>query len=147
MLKNNLPKRLISFDYGDRSIGVAYGQIVTRQAAPLKALKAKNGQPNWDDVQKLIKEWQPDLLLIGNPLNMDGTEQELTFKAKKFGNRLHGRFGLPIELVDERLTTAEAKARLFEDGGFRALQKDAIDSESAVIILESWFEQNVERLS
>ncbi|NVJ60736.1 MAG: Holliday junction resolvase RuvX [Gammaproteobacteria bacterium] len=141
------PKMILSFDFGDKSIGVACGQAITRRASPLKALRAKNGQPNWDEVGKLFKEWQPDLLLVGNPLNMDGTEQELTLRAQKFAKRLHGRFALPFELVDERLTTAEAKQRLFEDGGFRALQKGAIDSESAVIILESWFEQNADRLN
>ena len=147
MHKTQLPKLLLSFDFGERSIGVACGQIITRRASPLKALKAKNGQPNWEDVDKLIKKWQPNLLLVGNPLNMDGSQQELTLRAQKFAKRLHGRFGLPFELVDERLTTAEAKARLFEDGGYRALRKDAIDSESAVIILEAWFEQNAQRLS
>ena len=71
---------------------------------------------------------------------MDGSEQELTVRAKKFANRLHGRFGLPVETHDERLTTVDAKAQLFERGGYRKLKKDAIDSHSAILILESYME-------
>ena len=132
-------QQLLGFDFGERTIGVAYGQSVTQTARPLIALKAKAGQPDWEQVASLLKEWKPDALVVGSPLNMDGTEQELTAKAKKFANRLHGRFGLPVLLVDERLTTVEAKARLFEQGGYKSLQKDAIDNASAVLILESWF--------
>ncbi len=134
-------QKLLAFDFGDRSIGVAVGQSITKTASPLAALKAKNGQPNWEEVEKLIQQWKPDAFVVGCPLNMDGTEQELTLRARKFGNRLHGRFGIPLEMVDERLTTVEAKSRLFEEGGYRALQKDAIDSASAVLILESWFSE------
>lgn len=129
----------MGFDFGDRSIGVAIGQSITGNARPLQALKAKNGQPDWSIVEKLIREWKPDALIVGCPLNMDGTEQELTLRARKFGKRLQGRFGIAVEMVDERLTTVEAKARLFEEGGYRALQKDAVDNVSATIILESWF--------
>ncbi len=135
-------QRVLGFDFGDKSIGVAYGQSITQTAKPLAALKAKDGQPDWNIVEKLIKEWQPQAFIVGNPLNMDGTEQLLTLRAKKFGNKLHGRFGLPLEMMDERLTTVEAKAQLFEQGGYRALQKDHIDSLSAVLIIESWFSEN-----
>ncbi len=134
----------MGFDFGDRSIGVAVGQIITQSARPLTALKARDGQPDWEIVSKLIKEWKPDLLIVGCPLNMDGSEQELTIRARKFAKRLHGRFGLPVEQIDERLTTVEAKSRLFEEGGYRALSKGAVDNASAVIILESWFSENAE---
>lgn len=90
----------------------------------------------------MLNEWQPDLLVVGLPLNMDGTEQELTARARKFANRLHGRFGKPVELQDERLSTVEARADLFERGGFRALNKGQVDATSAVIILESWFKSS-----
>jgi putative Holliday junction resolvase len=73
---------------------------------------------------------------------MDGTEQPLTERARKFANRLHGRFGVQIALHDERLSTVEARANLFDHGGFRALDKGSVDSASAVVILESWFEQH-----
>ena len=131
----------MAFDYGTKSIGVAIGQQLTATASPLDALKANDGVPNWDILQKLIEEWQPDFLVVGLPLNMDGTEQEVTQRAKKFANRLHGRFGKQVELCDERLSTTDARARLFEEGGYRNLQKGKIDSMSACVILESYFEQ------
>ena len=79
-------------------------------------------------------------MVVGLPLNMDGTEQPLTDRARKFSQRLHGRFGVRVELHDERLSTVEARAELFAHGGFRALNKGSVDSLSAVIILESWFD-------
>jgi putative Holliday junction resolvase len=91
----------------------------------------------------LLKEWQPDLVVVGLPLNMDGTEQPVTEQARKFANRLHGRFGVQIALHDERLSTVEARANLFDRGGFRALDKGSVDSASAVVILESWFERQL----
>lgn len=130
----------LGFDFGTRHIGIAYGQEITGSARPLKAIKAKDGVPNFDLIEALIKEWQPDILVVGLPLNMDGTEQPFTARAKKFANRLHGRFGLSVEMQDERLTTADAKQSLFNQGGYRNLQKDNIDCQSAVVILESWFE-------
>ncbi|MCW2477258.1 MULTISPECIES: Holliday junction resolvase RuvX [unclassified Symbiopectobacterium] len=132
-------RTLMAFDFGTKSIGVAIGQEVTGTARPLTAFKAQDGVPDWNQVEKILNEWQPDLLVVGLPLNMDGTEQELTARARKFANRLHGRFGKPVELQDERLSTVEARADLFERGGFRALNKGQVDATSAVIILESWF--------
>lgn len=131
---------LLGFDFGTKSIGVAVGQQLTGTARALTALKAQDGSPDWKLIEKLLKEWQPDYVVVGLPLNMDGTEQELTARARKFANRLHGRFGVRVELQDERLSTVEARADLFERGGFRALQKGQVDSQSAVIILEDWFD-------
>lgn len=133
-------RTLLGFDFGTRSIGVAIGQEITGSAQPLSALKANDGVPNWDQLATLLKEWQPDLLVVGLPLNMDGTEQPLTQRARKFANRLHGRFGYVVELQDERLTTTDARARLFERGGYRALEKGKVDGISAMLILESWME-------
>lgn len=133
---------MLSFDFGTKSIGVAIGQQLTGTARPLPALKANDGVPDWNKIEALLKEWQPDRVVVGLPLNMDGTEQPLTARARKFANRLHGRFGVQIELHDERLSTVEARAELFERGGFRALSKGSVDSLSAVIILESWFENH-----
>lgn len=132
---------LIAFDFGTKSIGVAVGQRITGTARPLSALKAQDGTPDWNAVEKILTEWQPDAVIVGLPLNMDGTEQPLTARARKFANKLHGRFGVKIELHDERLSTVEARAGLFEHGGYRALNKGRVDSASAVIILESYFEQ------
>ncbi|MBT0723542.1 Holliday junction resolvase RuvX [Rosenbergiella sp. S61] len=131
---------IIAFDFGTRSIGIAVGQTLTATASPLSAVKAQDGVPDWNVIEKVVNEWQPDYLVVGLPLNMDGSEQELTQRAKKFANRLHGRLGKKVELQDERLSTTEARSRLFEKGGFKSLSKGRVDSQSAVIILESWFE-------
>ncbi|WP_095498678.1 Holliday junction resolvase RuvX [Paraferrimonas haliotis] len=133
---------VLGFDFGTKSIGVAVGQAITGSASPLAALKARDGIPNWNAIQAIINEWQPDLIVVGLPLNMDGSEQAFTARAKKFGQRLHGRFGVEVCLQDERLTTADAKQRLFELGGFKKLQKGQIDSVSAVLIVESYFESS-----
>lgn len=134
--------QVIGFDFGTHSIGVAVGQTVTGTASPLTALKAKDGQPNWDAVAKLLADWQPELLVVGLPLNMDGTEQPLTDLARKFANRLHGRFGIKVALQDERLTTVAAKEDLFGRGGYKQLQKGKVDSAAAQLILEDFFSQN-----
>lgn len=135
-------KTIIAFDFGTLSIGIAIGQEITATARPVTAIKAKDGKPNWLDIKKIIQEWQPELAIVGLPLNMDGTEQPISNQARKFAHRLHGRFGIQVTLHDERLTTIEARAQLFNQGGYRALNKSKIDSISAVIILESWFEQH-----
>lgn len=132
---------LLAFDFGTKSIGVAVGQSITGTARPLGALKARDGIPDWAALERILKEWQPDEVIVGLPLNMDGSEQPLTARARKFANRLHGRFGVPVRLHDERLTTVEARADLFSHGGYRALDKGSVDSASAVVILESWFER------
>lgn len=88
----------------------------------------------------LYDEWMPNIVVVGLPLNMDGTEQDVTHRAKKFANRLHGRFRKPVETWDERLSTADAKAILFELGGYKKLSKDKVDSVSACVIFQSWAE-------
>ncbi|MFQ3175410.1 MAG: putative Holliday junction resolvase [Psychromonas sp.] len=134
------PSNLLSFDFGTKSIGVATGQMITATAQPLSAIKANDGIPNWDIVEKVIRDWMPDLIVVGLPLNMDGSEQPITQRAKKFANRLNGRFGVKVALQDERLTTASAKEFIFTHGGYKALEKGKIDSVSAALILESWME-------
>ncbi|GAB3003371.1 Holliday junction resolvase RuvX [Psychrosphaera aestuarii] len=134
------PQTIMGIDFGTGSIGFAIGQSLTGTGSPIKALKAKEGVPNWDEVEKLLKEWQPDLVVVGLPLNMDGTEQLVTQKAKKFANRVHGRFGVQIHMHDERLSTTDAKASLFASGGYKNLKKGNVDAQSAVVILESYFE-------
>ena len=135
-------RTIIAFDFGTKSIGAAIGQEITGTARPLTSFKAQEGSPDWQKVEKILKEWQPDLVVVGLPLNMDGTEQPVTAQARKFANRLHGRFGIQIALHDERLSTVEARAHLFDRGGFKALDKGSVDAASAVIILESWFDQH-----
>ncbi|CCQ09933.1 Putative Holliday junction resolvase YggF [Pseudoalteromonas luteoviolacea B = ATCC 29581] len=134
-------RHVLGFDFGTKSIGVAIGQEVTGTANSLGAFKARDGIPDWHAIEKLINEWQPDLIVVGLPLNMDGTNQQITFAAKKFANRLHNLSRLPVETHDERLTSTDARARLFEQGGYKNLAKDNVDGMAAAIILESYFEQ------
>ena len=132
---------ILAFDYGTHKIGVASGNSLLGTATPLKALPCKNTQPNWDDIAALLKEWEPEGLVVGLPLNMDGSESESTARAKKFANRLKGRFGMKVWLVDERLSTREARERT----GIR--QADSrVDSMAAVIIAEGFLSEGGEAL-
>lgn len=128
----------ISFDFGMKSIGVAIGQTITGTASPLSALKAADGIPDWSLIESLINEWSPHCLLVGTPLNMDGSEQTLTQCARRFAGRLRHKFNINVFEFDERLSTVEAKQKLFELGGFKKLKKDKIDSVSACLIYETW---------
>lgn len=134
----------LAFDFGTKSIGCAVGQSITGTAQALPAFKAQDGIPNWEQIEKCLREWKPQVVVVGLPLNMDGSEQDLTLRAKKFAQRLHGRFGVNVVLQDERLTTTEARAEIFQRGGFKALNKGKIDGISACLILESWFENSAE---
>lgn len=133
-------KQALSFDYGIKRIGVAVGQTITGTASPLHPLKAKDGIPNWQEIEALIKEWQPDILLVGLPLNMDGTESDMSKRARKFANRLHGRFGKPFEMVDERLSSEEIKYDL-RDQGIHDFGAHSVDGMVAKILFESWVAQ------
>lgn len=133
---------LLGFDFGMKRIGVAVGQTVTKTARPLTTLKANQGVPQWDMLNKLIKIWHPDGLIIGIPLNMDGTEQPLTLAARNFAQSLQTRYQLPVYEMDERLSTKDARERLFEQGGFKALQNGQVDSVAAQLILQNWLAQN-----
>ena len=135
-------KTLLAFDYGTKNIGTACGQTITGTANSLTPLKAKEGIPDWVQVEKLIQEWQPDLVLVGLPLNMDDSESELSTRARKFANRLQGRFGVKIEMVDERLTSFEAKGEVMSRGGSRDYKNNPVDSIAARLILEGWLENN-----
>src|SRR5678815_3389351 len=106
----------MAFDYGMRQIGVAIGNCLLNTTSSLPVLMAKDGVPDWQAVQNLVEEWRPDLLVVGEPLNMDGTASALSEKAGKFARRLHGRLGLKVEMVDERLSSFEAKSVSRERG-------------------------------
>ncbi|XBC38148.1 MAG: Holliday junction resolvase RuvX [Buchnera aphidicola (Floraphis choui)] len=133
---------ILSFDFGIKSIGVAVGQNITKTAQILPSIKVKNKVINLKKFETLFFEWKPNYIIIGLPLNMNGTEQSLTKQSKKFSKKLFSHFKIPIHLHDERLTTVEAKSILFERNGFKSLKKNKIDSLSAAIILESWFLNN-----
>lgn len=134
-------RTLLGFDFGMKNIGIAVGQELTATANPLTAIKARDGIPDWSQIEKLLKEWQPDLLIVGLPLNMDGTEQEMTAAAKRFGNRLNGRFNIPVEWQDERLTTYEALDQMGIRSKMDSRQRSDVDKLSAQLILQSWLNQ------
>lgn len=129
---------IIAFDYGTRWIGCAAGQTLTGTATALPALRARDGIPDWEEVGKLLEEWKPAAVIVGLPLNMDDSESELSARARKFGNRIHGRFGLPVEHWDERLSSFEAKGEIMENRHSKQFKREGVDSLSAQLILESW---------
>jgi len=137
--------RLIGFDFGMKHIGISVGQTLTKTARALTTIEAQNGQPkSWHEIDKLIKTWKPKALIVGIPLNMDNSSQSTTIPARDFAQQLKERYNLSVHGVDERLTTKDARAQLFERGGYKALKKQNVDALSAVLILESWMRQHCE---
>lgn len=142
---------LLGFDYGLKRIGVAVGQELTGTATALATIRATDGKPDWDTITRLIKQWQPDELIVGLPLNMDGTFHDLSYKAQRFGNQLHGRYNLPAHFMDERLSSLEAERQLknqyqvpTKKGSRQKIRKgqaEDIDKQAAKVILESWLYQ------
>lgn len=130
------PRTFLGFDYGTARIGVAVGQELTGTATPLTTVRATDGKPDWPAITRLIEQWQPDEVVVGLPLNMDGTFHELSYRAQRFGNQLHGRYNLRAYFMDERLSSLEAE-RLLKNKS-RKFQKADIDMLAAKIILESW---------
>ncbi len=133
-----MPQTILAFDYGTATIGVAAGQTLTATAAELAPLKARDGIPDWKQIERLLHEWRPALLVVGLPLNMDGSESELAARARKFARRLHGRFGVGVKMMDERLSTFEAKQIAAERGQRGNYAAQPVDSIAARLILESW---------
>lgn len=133
--------RALAFDFGLRRTGVAAGQSVTASAAPVTALEMTNGAPNWAVVDRLIKEWLPDRLVVGVPYTMDGSEQDITRRARGFAAELEQRYPCPVVTIDERLSSKEAEARLRElrQQGRKRVRRADIDCAAACVILESWF--------
>lgn len=136
------PLTLMAFDYGLKNIGLAYGQTLTGTGRELAPISARDGIPNWDELARLLQEWQPQQLLVGLPLNMDDSESEICRRARKFANRLNGRFGLPVALYDERLTTRMAKEEAHERGHHGHYASAPVDSIAARLILESWIREH-----
>ena len=128
-----MPKVLtvMSFDYGTRRVGVAIGNSMTKAGQALKTVAAPSLDALFEEIEDLLKEWQPDQLVVGRPVHPDGTPHEMTAKAVRFGNQLHGRFHLPVNWVDERYTSSvlEGNAEMY----------DNLDAHSAALILEQYF--------
>jgi len=138
------PIKALAFDYGTQKIGVAFGQSLTGTASPVTIIKAKDGIPDWNQIEALLAGWQPNVVVVGLPFNLDGTESELLVRATKFGNRIHGRFGIACYGIDERLSSIEAKEIMLEDDS-RSNKKAAIDDIAAQLILENWFSELASR--
>lgn len=122
---------VMAFDFGTRRIGIAIGNTLTKAGQPLKTVAESSEDLRFRAIQALIKEWQPNQLVVGLPCHPDGTEHEMSAKARRFGNQLNGRFQLPVEWVDERYTSAVLEG----DPDMR----DNLDAESAALILEQYF--------
>lgn len=136
---NTLSGPVLGFDFGTTRIGVAAGQSLTGTASPLQPIAARDGIPDWNILDKLVNEWQPSALVIGIPLNMDGTISDMARRARKFANRLHERSKVPCFLIDERLTTREAKQISLSRGGSTNFKENSVDGIAAQLILEDWF--------
>ncbi|MBF0218317.1 MAG: Holliday junction resolvase RuvX [Gammaproteobacteria bacterium] len=130
----------LGFDFGERRIGVAVGQLVTGTA---RALETVSRPPrmgvgiHWPRISELLQVWQPQALVVGMPLHLDGTPIPFGQRAQRFGQQLAGRYRLPVFFADERLTSAAAASALREQGRYRG---EAIDAEAAAMILTSWLE-------
>lgn len=130
---------LLGFDFGSRKIGVAVGQMVTRSATPLTTLRYRKQQPDWAGIASLIVAWQPAALVVGLPFNMDDTEVDWSPRVRRFARQLQGRHGLAVHLIDERLTSVEARRQLAERPfGYRSPTREAVDALAAALILETW---------
>jgi len=133
-------RTLLGFDYGQKRIGIAVGQEVTSTARGLTTLICTDG-PDWNNIDKLLHEWRPQLLVVGMPHNMDNRPHPLHDEVKAFGDQLAERYNLPVEWMDERLSSVEAEAQLAAGSKSRHKKKDKseIDKLAAQIILQSWF--------
>ncbi|KAF0163744.1 MAG: putative holliday junction resolvase [Rhodocyclaceae bacterium] len=135
---------VLAFDFGIKRIGIAIGiQLEGGRLGSARALTTIDSEANdtrFAAIAALIVEWQPELLLVGRPLNEDGTPHEMTARCDRFANQLRGRFRLPVEEVDERFSSTEADANLRQRGLSWQQRKTQVDAEAALIILQSWFE-------
>lgn len=125
----------ICFDYGAKRTGVAVGQTLTGTATPLETIEALNGRPDWDRISAIIRQWQPDALIVGLPVTMDNSRQIITENAEKFARQLEGRYQLQVFRAEERLTTYEARNRL--------KRTHDLDPVAAQLILESWLREKI----
>ena len=130
----NQPMTVLAFDYGTRRVGVAVGNTETRISHALKTIAAANADVLFREIEDLFKEWIPDQLVVGLPTHPDGTEHEMTQKARRFGNQLQGRFNLPMDWVDERYTSAVLEGD--------PQMHDNLDAHSAALILEQYFAEH-----
>ena len=133
---------LLAFDFGTRRIGVAVGTAMLKTARPLLTIDAEANAIRFETIGRLIAQWQPNRLVVGLPLALDGSEHEMSARARRFAQQLHGRFGLPVALADERLSSVAAEDNLRRKGRDARRDKAAVDAEAAAIILQSYLERS-----
>lgn len=138
-------RTVLGFDYGSTKMGIAVGQNVTATTSPLVTVRVLDADPDWKTISQLISSWAPDDLVVGMPLNMDGTEHALTDAARRFQRQLEERYHLPVHLVDERLTSVEANQILASRGKrkrpYTKESKEQLDQIAAQLIIQTWFNQ------
>jgi len=138
--KTDRPKTYLCFDFGLKRFGVATGNDLLKSGSELTPIRAKDGIPDWEVIEKLVQEWRPDIFIVGLPLNMDGSTSDMSLRATKFGKRMKGRFNKPVEMMDERLSSFEAKSQVREQSTRRVdFGEHSVDGAAACLILESWF--------
>lgn len=137
----SLPSTVLAFDFGERYLGVAMANTLTRHAQPMDMIEATETDKRFAAIEALIKDWQPARLVVGLPLSMDGTEHAMTARCRRFARQLEGRFRLPVSLVDERLTSAGAEELLRQAGKGGRQHKHLAHSLSAQIILQAWLDE------
>jgi len=125
---------LLAFDYGEKRIGVALGNTISRSARALETIPNRSVDFRFAQITRLVSEWQPVGFVVGMPVHPDGEEQPMIKLAKRFGNQLHGRYGLPVTWVDERYSSIAA-----QDAG---ASDDVLDAEAACIILQQFFDES-----
>ena len=130
---------VLAFDFGERRIGVAVGEHLISSANPLTTIDSESNEIRFATITALVHEWQPKLLVVGLPLSLDGSENAVTQLCKKFARRLNGRFNLPVILIDERYSSAEASNLLNQTGIKGRAQKVMLDQVAAQTILQSYF--------
>ena len=136
---------VLAFDFGEERVGAAVGDTTVGIAHPLTTITAADKKSRYAAIADLVHEWQPALLVVGLPAHLDGAEHELSRLARKFARELGGRFSLPVELVDERLTSAAAETSLAEAGVAGHKRKPVIDQVAAQHILQAYLDQEARR--
>ena len=128
--------QIVAFDFGEKKIGVAVGQTSTYTSSPLQVIFNNHDKVNWNEISILLEEWKPELILIGKPLNMDGTDSEIMKKVDTFYKKMESLYDAKFEYVDERLTTFEARDILKENN------IETVDANAAKILIDNWFNRN-----
>ena len=128
--------QIVAFDFGTKKIGVAVGQTSTYTSSPLQVISSKDNKVKWNEIMILLDEWNPELVIVGKPLNMDGTDSEIMKEVEKFYQKLKSIYDAKFEYIDERLTTFEAR-QILEEKKF-----ETVDANAAKILIDNWFELN-----